>query len=143
MDSKKLLDAVMDLLSNICSGRFEECSIQSNAEFASFEAVVIAESEEGEVQSGWLGGVILQWWLLGENGCRSVNYRGLPAFVIGMNQAEASGASTYRHLLVRFHRQQSRIVFGAAIGPHVTWRYVGWLSDSKDGDKVIELRQVW
>jgi hypothetical protein len=127
--------AFLDYLANTYSLRVTESP--------QFDALCLVEAENGDVETGAIGGIVKRWWLADQTGFRTVAWCGLPRFVDDFDDADRTGRTFYRFPLVKFLRAGMQITFGEAFGPDLACRKVGRIQQTNGGVAIVYVRLVW
>jgi hypothetical protein len=106
-----------------------------------FDCIYIAQAKEGDPIKGWIGGLIEQWWIVDDNGTRTILNPDLPLLP---NEPENLRSGFYPKPVMKFFFSAERITTGESFGPVYTCRKTARLQLGKDGLlEFVESHILW
>jgi hypothetical protein len=101
----------------------------------SFDCIYIAEAEEGDLDSGRIGGIIKKWWKVDNVGLTEVRRPNLPA-------TDEPGLFDQRPVL-KFFTDGKRVVIGERLGPKLICRKAGKVEITEASVGIVDVRIIW
>jgi hypothetical protein len=105
-----------------------------------FDCIYIAQMENGDLDSGHIGGILLQWWIVDDDGVRKTSSPKLPNL---LNKPENLRARFYPRPVLRFYWENDRIVIGESFGPYCVCRKTAYLRLAGGILRFSDERVVW
>lgn len=99
-----------------------------------FECLYIAETETGDVERGYLGGVIRHWWKVDDQALQ-----GVQSAVLDEKQEDVFD----RRPIIKFYYVHNTILIGERLGPDLVCRKVGLIGRSEKGVDILLPRIMW
>lgn len=101
----------------------------------SFECVYIAEIENGDLDKGYIGGIVKKWWMVNDRGMTEIQRPELPL--------TDEPVLFDRRPVLKFFTDGERIVLGERLGPNLICRQKGKLISTKSSVSITDVHLLW
>jgi hypothetical protein len=113
----------------------------SVCDLPTFDCLYVARIENGDTEKGYIGGILLQWWAVDDDGLRQIPNPELPTL---LNEPENLRAGFYPKPVLKFYLENDRTVIGESFGPSCNCRKTARLRIGDDNTiQFFDERIVW
>lgn len=109
-------------------------------ELPKFDCIYVVQAKEGNALEGLIGGLIIQWWQVDDEGIRPISNPDLPRFP---NIPENLRAGLYPRPVIKFFNSGEFITIGESFGPDHTCRKTAKLAVNSKSVEFVESLVLW
>lgn len=110
-------------------------------ELPQFDCIYVVQAREGDAVQGWIGGLIVQWWIVDNQGIRPISTPDLPR---QPDAPENLRSGFYPRPVIKFFFSGEQVTTGESYGPIYTCRKTARLEMGKAGlVEFVESHILW